>query len=274
MSAPVEAPSGQQHTLVHEGQMAVVVEVGGALRSYSAPDREVLDGYDEDEMASSARGHPLIPWPNRVGDGRYTWDGEEHQLPLSEPESANAIHGLVRWANWTAVRQSTVAVQMRYLLHPQPGYPFTLEVSITYRLDADGLTVTTTARNRGTRALPYAAGQHPYLATAGLVDQCTLHLDARTYVQTDGRGLPVADRPVDGTGQDFRSPRPVGEVQLDTAFTDLARDVQGRAWVTLGTGSGRSHGCGSTPATPTSNCSPATHCPTARGADVRWASSR
>ena len=43
---------------------------------------------------------PLIPWPNRLAEGRYSFAGSEHQLPLDEPERENAIHGLLRWRAW------------------------------------------------------------------------------------------------------------------------------------------------------------------------------
>ncbi|MDP9390587.1 MAG: hypothetical protein M3P89_04190, partial [Actinomycetota bacterium] len=59
-----ELPSGRQYTIVHGSDRVTVVEVGGGLRSYVADGRELLDGYAEDEMATSARGQPLIPWPN------------------------------------------------------------------------------------------------------------------------------------------------------------------------------------------------------------------
>jgi galactose mutarotase-like enzyme len=97
-------PSGEQIEIVAGDQQAVVVEVGGGLRSYSAGGRELVDGYGADERSSSGRGQALIPWPNRLQDGSYEFDGRRHQLPLNEPEHRNAIHGLVRWAAWTASR--------------------------------------------------------------------------------------------------------------------------------------------------------------------------
>jgi len=51
-------------------------------------------------------GLPLIPWPNRIQDGAYRFDGVEYQVPLTEPENHNAIHGFLRWRNWTC-RQHT-----------------------------------------------------------------------------------------------------------------------------------------------------------------------
>ena len=59
-------PSGEQHERVFGDQRAVVVEVGGGLRTYG----DVLDGYGVDEMCSSGRGQVLAPWPNRIEDER------------------------------------------------------------------------------------------------------------------------------------------------------------------------------------------------------------
>jgi aldose 1-epimerase len=234
----IALPSGRQHTIVFGDQQAVVVEVGAALRSYRVAGQDVLSGYLESEMASSARGQPLIPWPNRLRDGQYTWEGTQHQLPLTEPAKHNAIHGLIRWTNWTAARQSTSEVELRQVLHPQPGYPFTLGLSVAYRLDEAGLTVTTRATNLGNSPLPYAAGQHPYLAAPDVVDGCQLQLDAATYLPTDDRGLPTGTAAVAGSEYDFRSERPIGETELDLAFIDLARDDDGRAWVVFRTPDG------------------------------------
>jgi aldose 1-epimerase len=93
------APSGEQITIALGDQQAVIVEVGGGLRAYSAGGRELVDGYGAHEMSSSGRGQVLIPWPNRLEGGSYEFDGKHHQLPLNEPERRNAIHGLVAGFN-------------------------------------------------------------------------------------------------------------------------------------------------------------------------------
>ena len=161
------APSGEQIEIVHGDQRAVVVEVGGGLREYTLDGRNVLDGYGADEMSSSGRGQVLIPWPNRIQDGRYSFDGQEHQLPLDDVEEQDAIHGLVRWGSWIAGDRAENRVVMEHALHPQPGYPFSLALSVEYLLSDDGLLVRTTATNRGPRPCPYGSGNHPYLTLAG-----------------------------------------------------------------------------------------------------------
>jgi aldose 1-epimerase len=215
-------PSGDQYWLEVDGQEASVVEVGGGLRTYSAGGVDVVDGYSVDELAAGGQGQLLLPWPNRVEDGRYSFAGHDHQLALTEPGRRNAIHGLVRWANWRATAIAGDRVVMEHVLHPQPGYPFTLGLAVEYRLGAGGLTVTTTATNLGSGPCPYGAGAHPYL-TVGTdrVDDVLLRLPASAYLHHDERGIPREERLTVRSPFDFTRPKRVGSLMMDIAFTGL-----------------------------------------------------
>lgn len=229
------APSGKQFHIRHGSQQATVVEVGGGIREYVVADRPVFDPYPIDAMCDGAHGTPLIPWPNRLGDGAYRFDGDDYNVGLSEPLKHNAIHGFLRWRNWQAAEHTTNRVTVATTLHPLRGYPFTLNVQVAYELSDEGLVVATTGTNIGDRACPYGAGQHPYLSPgSGLIDDCTLELAASTRILTDNpRQLPTGRAPVNGTEYDFRSAKRLGDQKLDTPFTDLARDGAGRAWARL-----------------------------------------
>lgn len=227
-------PSGEQHTIERGPQRATVVEVGGGIREYAVGGRPVLEPYPVDAMCDGAHGAPLVPWPNRLQDGAYRFDGVDYQVALTEPERHNAIHGFLRWRSWHVVEHGADRVVVGCRLHPLPGYPFTLDVRVAYSLGEDGLTVRTTAVNLGDRPCPYACGQHPYLSPGeGTIDGCTLHLDAATWIATDQRMLPAGTRPVAGSETDFRSPAVIGDREIDIAFGDLARDADGRAWARL-----------------------------------------
>lgn len=232
--------SGRQTELFWGPHRVVVVEVGGGLRRYRYEGQEVLDGYAADEVATSARGQLLVPWPNRLHDGRYSWDGEQHEVPINEPDQQNAIHGLVRWSSWTASQASPSSVTMSLVLRPQPAYPFTLGLETAYELGENGLAVTMRATNLGHAAAPYACGAHPYL-TVGTerVDDALLQVPAASWLPTGPAQIPIGVEPVDGTAYDFREQRPVGKVHLDYAFTDLERDGEGRATLRLASGEGR-----------------------------------
>lgn len=232
MSIP---PSGQQYEIRHGQQIAVVVEVGGGVREYRVGQRPVLDPYPREAMCDGAHGTPLVPWPNRLADGQYRFDGVDYQVAITEPEKGTAIHGLLRWRCWDRVRQEENRVTMGTRLYPVPGYPFVLDVEVDYLLDDDGLTVTTTATNRGQRACPYGNGQHPYLSPgSGVIDDAVLTFAADTRIVTDSRRqLPTRTEPVAGSCFDFAEGYRLGDYRIDSAFTDLHRDETGRAWVRL-----------------------------------------
>ncbi len=228
------APSGDQYVMEAGGYRAVVTQGGGALRVLTHAGHDLVDGFDEHRMAPGGRGQLLVPWPNRIRDGRYDVDGTTHQLALTEPARSNASHGLVRWAPWTLEEHTDDFVTLSHRLMAQSGYPWMLDLRVRYELGAEGLTVTQSATNRSSTAAPYASGAHPYLSVgAGPVDGWELTLPAATYVVTDDRKLPVERRPVDGTEHDFRTSRLIGDTVLDHAFTDLDRDADGRARVVV-----------------------------------------
>jgi aldose 1-epimerase len=235
------APSGEQIEIALGDQRAVVVEVGGGLRTYSVAGRELLDGYSAGEMSTAGRGQVLLPWPNRIRDGSYEFEGQRHQLAINDPEEQDAIHGLVRWAAWRVGEHEPHRVVMQHLINPQPGYPFSLAVSIEYLLSHEGLRVRTTATNVGARSCPYGCGAHPYLSVGTpVVDSVTLRAPGRTVVLSDERGIPVGSESVEGTEYDFRRPRQIAATRLDNAFTDLERDGDGLARVSLSDSEGSS----------------------------------
>lgn len=167
-------PSGEQYELAHGAHRAVVVEVGAGLRRYVVGERDVVEGYARQELCTSGRGQVLVPWPNRLKDATYAFDGERHRLPVTDRETGSAIHGLVRWASWAPVWRADDRITLEHVLHPQPGYPFALQLRVEYALGDDGLTVRTSAENVGARACPFGAGHHPYVkAPTGRVDDVT-----------------------------------------------------------------------------------------------------
>jgi aldose 1-epimerase len=215
-------------------QRVGVVTLGGGLRSYEVGGVDVLDGFPSGERPTSGRGQVLAPWPNRIENGSYEFEGKRMQLPLTEPENGNAIHGLVRGATWNLVEQEQGRVILEYVLEPQPGYPFAVAFRLEYALSAAGLAVTTTALNFGIEPCPYGLGQHPYL-TLGTpsVDTLRLEVAADTVLLSDERGLPTGSESVTGTAYDFRTGRLIDDTVLDNAYTELGRGEDGRARVRL-----------------------------------------
>ena len=225
-------PSGEQWTLRRGRQEATVVEVGGGLRTYQVDGTDVVAGYAVDEVCRSGRGQVLMPWPNRIRDGRYSFAGADQQLALTEPALHNASHGLVRWATWQLHwhNDDWSALTVRTRLHPQPGWDGTLDLSVNYVLDEEGLTVAAHATNVGPGAVPFGYGAHPYIALGDTpLAEVQLTVPAEREVSVDDQLIPTGTAPV-GAGTDFRVARALGTTELDTAFTDLSRDGSTGAW--------------------------------------------
>jgi aldose 1-epimerase len=227
-------PSGEQLEITYRHLRATVVEVGGGLRTLAIGDVDILDGFEVDEMCHDGRGQQLLPWPNRLAGGRYSFAGLEEQLPLDDTPHGNAIHGLARWANWRVEAHSDESVTVGLRLHPRPGYPFVLDFTTRYALFDEGLQVTMRATNVGGKRCPLGAGHHPYFrAGTRVIDELLLRVPARTIHRYDDRLIPVERVAVEGTPLDFRALRRIGDTVLDRNYTDLERDADGRARIVL-----------------------------------------
>ncbi|WP_238019225.1 aldose 1-epimerase family protein [Dactylosporangium sp. AC04546] len=234
------APSGTQWTIASGGHEAVIVEVGGGVRSYTVDGGDVVAGYAEHERAVGSAGHVLAPWPNRIRDGQYAFGGEHFQLPLTEPERHNAIHGLVNWARWSLVDATAESVTLEHDLVPQPGYPWPLRLRTTWSVGDGGLRATHQATNMGDTAAPFGLATHPYVVVPGVaVDDLHLRVPARTRVLVDGRLLPIGGGPVAGTEYDFTEGRRLGTTVLDTAFGEVDADADGGTQVVVTAPDGR-----------------------------------
>lgn len=219
----------ERYEIAHGAHRATVSQVGAAVRDYRVGDRHVFQPYDLAEMPQGFQGAVLVPWPNRIADGRYEFDGQPYQLAINEPERATALHGLAVDAAWKLVERTADRVVLELGIEPSSGYPFSLDTVVEYTIGADGLRVVTTSTNTGDHACPYGLGFHPYSAIAPgtTVDDCTLQLDVRRHLICDDRLIPIGVEAVDGTGYDFREPRSLAGVQLDDAFAGAIADADG-----------------------------------------------
>ncbi|WP_029258398.1 MULTISPECIES: aldose 1-epimerase family protein [unclassified Microbacterium] len=230
------SPTGAQISLRRGGVTAQIAQVGASLRSLRIDDVDLVPPYPLELPTPACSGVVLVPWPNRVRDGEWDDDGTARRLAITEPKLNNASHGLLRFTAYEVSHTEGEAV-LRATVVPQTGYPYLIETTVEYALTPDGIDVSHTLTNRSTTSAPVALGTHPFV-TIGDVDphDLVLRIPAQTAFDTDDRMLPTGTRPADAA---LREGVRLGDVTLDTGFTDLARDPDGRVHHSLTAPDGR-----------------------------------
>lgn len=218
------SPTGTQIVLKLGDVTAQIAQVGASLRALRIGGVDLVPPYPESSPTPACSGVVLAPWPNRVRDGAWDDAGTTRQLAITEPKLRNASHGLLRFTSYEIAQTETAAV-LRATIVPQTGYPYLIETSVTYTLTADGIDVAHSLTNRSATSAPVALGTHPFV-TIGDVDpnELVLRVPAETAYETDDRMLPTGTRPADAA---LRAGVRLGDVELDTGFTGLARDADG-----------------------------------------------
>ena len=229
------------------GSSAVVARRGTTLLSWDSAivGGGNIDGYlDEDEFRSQdgVRSGVMAPFSNRIRNGTYRFEGEQHDLLPGVADDGERLiyHGFLREMDCEVVSAEATDTDARVLLATRqirpgtfPGYPFAVDLEITYILRGPGLTLQITGRNVGDRAAPYSSGWHPYFRVGTHdIDRLELHVPAQTAIRTDDELIPLDggsafvpvtehDRPT------FGAPAVIGEAVIDAAFTDLVPDPDG-----------------------------------------------
>ncbi|TDU27176.1 aldose 1-epimerase [Arthrobacter sp. JUb115] len=224
-----DTANGTVLTLQAHGFTAQVATVGATLVSLQYGSRPLVRAFDPHGPRPVFAGAILAPWPNRVIDGAYSWEGQELQLPITEPERGHALHGLVIDTGFEIIEHRADFAQLRTVIAPSAGYPYEVQLVIGYRLEAGGLRTVAAATNLGTGTAPFGWGSHAYLVAPGKkADEWTFTLPAGKVQLTEGpRLLPRDTVQAAGTELDFRTPKPIGDLFIDHAYTGLAARADG-----------------------------------------------
>ncbi|MGH8146077.1 MAG: aldose 1-epimerase [Rhodanobacteraceae bacterium] len=227
----------------HAGRCVRIACRGATLLNFTVPRNgasfDIASSHrDEAELKThpGSRFAIMAPFAGRVDAARYRFDGHEHDLQPGVPDATRGImHGFLRDADFTvaelvADEHSARATLTSAAIRHNPGYPFSIDLAVTFTLDAGGLDLDARMRNVGDTAAPCFFGWHPYFRiNDGQVDDWLLHVPARTLVRTDANliALPgdAAYVSLDAAPDlDFRKPRPIADNILDLDYVDLVAD--------------------------------------------------
>ncbi|HRQ18221.1 MAG TPA: aldose 1-epimerase [Agriterribacter sp.] len=209
--------------------VAVVPGCGAMLHAFIVQDGDksinIIDSYtgkeefDEKAEANGFKGLKLSPFPCRIPNGTYRFNGRQYQLNHSL-QHGSAIHGLLYKQPFRLVQEQVLGNSAHVsLLHEykgdDAGYPFSYNCIVEYHLEENNtLSITTTIKNTGISALPIADGWHPYFTFGGKVNDLELQFCSREVLEfidliPTGKILPYTT---------FTSPARIGETALDNSF--------------------------------------------------------
>ena len=215
--------SGREVILSAGDYEARIVTVGAGLAGLTYRGHDLVVPHRVDELPPGYLGKVLIPWPNRVAGGTYSWEGTSYDLPVDEPTFGTALHGFVAFQEWEIAEADDSSVLLRTLIAARYSYPWTLAATARYSLDAEsGLDVELSATNIGEGTAPFGAGFHPYLTAGGArANKMELTSPAGLAYEADEHMIPCEARFAGELGLDFRSPRMIGSTTIDHCFTEL-----------------------------------------------------
>jgi aldose 1-epimerase len=188
--------------------------------------------FAENPQGSARNGTPILfPYPNRVRDATFTFDGKTYKLPIKN--GPNAIHGFAADVPWEVVEHKaesdSALVVGRYRVsrqtpHMLPSWPSDATIQVAYRLAGRRITMTVSVSNPTAADLPYGFGIHPYfrlpLSPGGNLDRTRVIVPAARYWVLENF-LPTGEtRPVDAR-LDFRAGQPIKGLKLDDVLTGL-----------------------------------------------------
>ena len=230
--------------LSHDVHRAIVSPWGAALRRYflmesSGAEADIVWGYSGGSHKKGGQGDVLIPFPGRIKEGRYTFDGASYQLERNDKEGPNAIHGFVRNVPWTLCEQQSDRVELEVAVdateYSARGYPFSLNVRMTYHLQSSGLSCSFSVRNTGANVAPVGVGFHPYFTVGtAQIDEAEACIPAGGYLEFDDRLAPTGRiLPAAGGEWDYRQLRSIGSRRFNHCYVELQRDSEGSCTASL-----------------------------------------
>ncbi|MDH4082379.1 MAG: hypothetical protein OEV99_02920 [Nitrospira sp.] len=231
-------------SLSFQNQRAVISPWGASLRRYLLIDDDgqkldIVWGYSGGSRKRGGQGDVLMPFPGRISNGRYSFDGRPFHLECNDKEGPNAIHGFVRNLPWhvreALAHKVTCEIRLDAETYAARGYPFSLHISVTYELDAQSLSCAFVVKNIGDRAAPVGVGFHPYFTVGtSLIDEAETQIPGAGYLEFNERLAPTGSiMDVVGTSWDYRQFRAVARQRFNHCYVHLERDAEGMATASL-----------------------------------------
>jgi len=214
--------------LKKDNQRLATNQIGGGVISYQVDGKDLIMSYEDcEEDKEGMMGDVLFPFPGRVKESKYEFDGKNYELDGAFKKDGHSIHGFVTDKEWNLEGKKEDSVKLSYEItkeeYKKNGYPFSLRVEIKYSLNARGLKVASKITNTGEEKAPFGLGFHPYFtAGAKKVNDIYLKINAKKLVEFDDNLFPTGKMiELNGQELDYNQEKKIGNQVIDNCLTDL-----------------------------------------------------
>jgi aldose 1-epimerase len=207
-------------------------QLGGALAWFGLADDIGLDfvrpasarAFAEHNVRLTSS-YPLVPYSNRIGDGRFSFEGVDYALRPNATISPHPLHGVGWLQAWAviAVAPESVSLTLTYDSNGRddPEWPWSFAATQTIALDDAGLHLTLTVTNEDSGPMPSGIGMHPFFPKSPRME---LQLEAAAVWLNDAGMLPKERAGVPPEWH-FAIRRPVAELAVDNCFAGWSRSA-------------------------------------------------
>lgn len=174
-----------------KSELKLLPGFGSNMCSFMVDGLEYLHQAPMSVIGTKFFGMPLLyPFPNRVRNCRFTFDGTEYHLP--DNDGGRSLHGLIADVPFEyetpVVKDDFVSVTTRLDLKPgHPVYeqfPIANRLELTFTLKDDSVDIDIRVTNLdANKRFPFGFGVHPYFNVFGMKAQTLLYVPAKKWME-------------------------------------------------------------------------------------------
>lgn len=217
----------KQYAVLNESSnngFTIVPDMGACMLDLRFADRSVLDGYETPEELEAndwSKNVVLYPFPNRLQDGKYEWQGKKYKFPINDKDTGNALHGLgmlepLRVENIEMTEHYAKITCIGQSEGENKAYPFAYTFSIAFKMKEPGyFTGEMSFTNNDKQPIPVGFGWHPYFKLTEKVDDLELKIPESEAIELDDKMIPTGKRKA---FNNFDELARIGKTKLDTCF--------------------------------------------------------
>ncbi len=204
-----------------ELNMIVNGQLTNVLESYTTPESLIKLDYYKSAF--------LLPYPNRLKDGVYQYNGKNYAFPVNDKDTNNSLHGFRNFLKMSVeniiVEEDFASITLKNSYHGNnPSFPFSFDFKVTYEFNGyNNLSCEVQLYNPTNETIPISFGWHPYFQLGNTsVDELELQMPTVQQVLVDDRMLPTGKLTTIST---YNSLTNLTNKNFDTCFKVNKEDI-------------------------------------------------